>query len=91
MSAPPSSRTLTVQNACAEPVSVASVALRAPAPDFTLAHPPAPLVIDAGSGLAIDVSFDPSATGLSEEVLLIEIESPQLDRRAVTLFGRGRP
>jgi hypothetical protein len=85
------SRVVTLRNGCAEALTVETIALRAPTPDFTVQAPATPLVLAPNDTVDVPVTFAPSAAGLREEVLLFEVSLPQRDRRPVTVFGRGDP
>lgn len=89
--APGASRSVIVDNACADAVTLSSIGLRVPTPAFAVDAPVAPFVIPAGESVSLGVVFDPETSGLSEEILLIEISNPSVDRRPVTLFGLGSP
>lgn len=82
---------LRVENGCADPIAIDAIALRAPAADLVVQGGPAPVVVAPGEPLDVVVELRPSASGLREEVLLIEVSSPAVTRRAVTLLGRGVP
>ncbi|WP_437627992.1 hypothetical protein [Sorangium sp. So ce1151] len=85
---------LRLEHSCADPLAIDAIALRAPAADLALPGGPAPVVLAPGEPLDVRVEFRPRASGLREEVLLIEASSPAVTavtRRAVTLFGRGVP
>jgi hypothetical protein len=85
------SRTLRVAHTCPEPVQVAAIALRASASDFTLDAEAAPITLNAGDFVDLRATFEPSTTGLREDLLIIDIAAPERDRRVVTLVGRGVP
>lgn len=79
---------LELRNECDTEVTLDEVALRR-AGDFALES--APLTLGPGSRAQVTISFTPAAEGLREELLLIRLATPVVDRRAVTLFGRGLP
>lgn len=83
-------KALRLQHTCAAPLQIDAVTLRAPSADFTVTAPAVPLVLAPGAFADVSVDFAPSAVGLREEVLLIEVAQPEVDRRPVTLFGRAR-
>ncbi|WP_437963021.1 hypothetical protein WME76_44855 (plasmid) [Sorangium sp. So ce119] len=80
-----------LEHDCAEPLAIDAIALRAPSADLAVQGGAAPVVLAPGEPLDVSVEFRPSASGLREEVLLIEASSPATTRRAITLFGRGVP
>jgi hypothetical protein len=80
-----------LEHTCDAPLSLELIGLRAPTPDFEVAAPGTPLVLASGEFVDVAVEMHPSAGGLREEVLLVEVSSPAVDRRAVTLFGDGIP
>lgn len=86
-----STGSLRIEHGCAAPLAIDTIALRVPTADFTLPGAPAPVVLAPGDSLEVPVEFRPGASGAREEVLLIEVSSPEATRRAVTLFGRGLP
>ncbi|NUP12680.1 MAG: hypothetical protein HOW73_42110 [Polyangiaceae bacterium] len=79
--------TLTLSHDCDTSLTIDSIALRAPAPAFEIAAPVAPFVLAPGETTTVTIQLTPEAAGLVEEVLLIEVSSPEPDRRPVTLFG----
>ena len=80
--------TVAIVNDCAEAVVLGAAAMRRPS---DLRIDAAPSRVEPGSRALFTVALTPSAVGLREEVLLIPIESPTPERRAVTLFGFGLP
>ncbi|AUX39669.1 hypothetical protein SOCE26_010640 [Sorangium cellulosum] len=82
---------LRIEHGCAAPLSIDAITLRAPSADFSLQGGTAPVVLAPGEPMDLRVELRPSASGVREEVLLIEVSSPAAARRAVTLFGRGVP
>lgn len=83
------SRLLSLRSSCPADLEIASIALRTPHPAFSI-EPRDAFVLAGGASLEVPVVFTPSDTSTVEEVLLIEIAGPESDRRAITLFGRGR-
>ena len=79
--------TLELINGCSAPTNVVAT-MRRPA-DVTILS--APTRIEAGSRALVTVRLSPSAVDLREEVLLLTLDSPVPERRAVTLFGFGLP
>lgn len=86
-----SATTVRVEHDCAAPLTVDSIALRAPSVDLSVSAPGTPIVLAPGDFLDVAVDFHPTTTGLREEVLIVDVSSPAVDRRAVTLFGHGSP
>ncbi|WP_433934536.1 hypothetical protein AB3662_08055 [Sorangium cellulosum] len=80
-----------LEHDCAEPLVIDAIALRAPAVDIGVGEVATPVVLAPGEPRDVPVELRSSAPGLREEVLLIEVSSPAVTRRAVTLFGRGVP
>ncbi|XXX79445.1 hypothetical protein WMF30_11780 [Sorangium sp. So ce134] len=86
-----STRTLQLVHTCAAPLAIDAIALRAPAPGYLLEGATAPAVLEAGDLAEVRVVFQPVEDEAREEVLLIEVSSPEVSRRAVTLFVRDAP
>ncbi|WP_437591648.1 hypothetical protein [Sorangium sp. So ce1000] len=84
-------RTIQLVHACSAPLAIDSIALRAPAPEYSLEGAAAPVVLEAGSVEDLRVVYRPTAAAAREEVALIEVSSPEVFRRAVTLFVRDAP
>ncbi|WP_437816345.1 hypothetical protein [Sorangium sp. So ce1078] len=82
---------LRLEHDCAAPLAIDAIALRTPAPELSLQGALAPVVLAPGEPLEVRVELRPRASGPREEVLLVEVSSPEVTRRAVTLFGRGVP
>jgi hypothetical protein len=78
-----------VAHGCVAPLQVDAVVLRAPSSDFTVSVPALPIVLAPGEFLDVAIDFSPPGAGLREEVLLIEVSQPEVDRRPITLFGRA--
>ncbi|WP_437283576.1 hypothetical protein WME90_07750 [Sorangium sp. So ce375] len=83
--------TLALVHTCGAPLAIDSIALRAPAPEYSLEGTAAPVVLDAGSVAELRVVYRPAEAATREEVALIEVSSPEVFRRAVTLFVTGAP
>lgn len=79
--------TLELINGCSTGTNVVAT-MRRPA-DVTILS--VPTRIEAGSRALVTVRLSPSAVDLREEVLLLTLDSPVPERRAVTLFGFGLP
>lgn len=77
--------TVRIINDCSEPIHVSRAALRVDDASFTLGA--APAEVPSGSGAEVAVGYVPSGTGSDEEILLLDIDAPVQDRRAVTLVG----
>lgn len=80
---------LRLEHTCAAPLQVDAVALRAASTDFAVSAPSLPLVLAPGEFVDVAIDFTPAGAGLREEVLLVEISQPEVDRRPITLFGRA--
>ncbi|MEJ7730362.1 MAG: hypothetical protein WKG00_14230 [Polyangiaceae bacterium] len=78
-----------IEHGCAAPLQVDAVVLRAPSSDFSVSVPTLPIVLAPGEFLDVAIDFSPPGAGLREEVLLIEVSQPEVDRRPITLFGRA--
>ncbi|WP_437648817.1 hypothetical protein [Sorangium sp. So ce362] len=85
------SRALRLVHTCAAPLAIDAIALRAPAPGVLLEGATAPVVLEAGEATEVRVVFQPVEDAAREEVLLVEVSSPEVSRRAVTLFARDAP
>jgi hypothetical protein len=85
----PAGGAVTVTNGCDEPISVSRVALRVENASFTLGAVPAE--VPSGSEAEIAIGYAPSEPDSDEEILVIEIDAPAQDRRAVTLVGMNQP
>ncbi|WP_437336833.1 hypothetical protein [Sorangium sp. So ce394] len=86
-----STRTLPLVHTCAAPLAIDAIALRAPAPGYLLEGATAPVVLEAGEVTDLRVVLQPVEDETREEVLLIEVSSPEVSRRAVTLFVSDAP
>ncbi|WP_437572332.1 hypothetical protein [Sorangium sp. So ce542] len=86
-----SARALPLVHTCAAPLAIDAIALRAPAPGYLLEGATAPVTLEAGEAADVRVVFQPVEDATREEVLLIEVSSPEASRRAVTLFVRDAP
>lgn len=73
-------------NGCASEALLAGAAMRR-ASDFEVVE--APARIEPGARSSVRVRFTPSAEGTREEVLLVEVSGPAVERRAVSLLGLG--
>jgi hypothetical protein len=73
--------TIDIINGCAEEVTIESVTMRAPS-DFSITD--APTSVAAGSTASVTVQIDGTS---GEEVLLIQVSSPEGDRRPITLYS----
>jgi hypothetical protein len=85
------SQTFRIQHECASTLTIDAIALRAATPDLTVTAPGQPLVLAPSEFIDLSIDFHPGSPDVREEVLLIEVSSPEVDRRAVTLFGLGTP
>ncbi len=75
-----------LQNDCAEPVTLRT-SLRVDDPAFTIDS--APDVIDPGASASVELTVvRPTAGVIAEDVLLIAIDEPARDLRAISLFSR---
>jgi hypothetical protein len=72
-------------NNCAETISFSSIGLRVPHPSIALS--PGPTSLALGERQTVTVDFATAGPGPHEEVLLLEISAPVIDRRAVLLRG----
>lgn len=79
--------TITIANDCSAAALVDAVNLRAPTTAFILRS--GPMMIGPGSSATVEVEFAPDDAMTFEEVLLIEIATPERDRRPITLVGIG--
>ncbi|WP_437804162.1 hypothetical protein [Sorangium sp. So ce693] len=87
-----SSSAIALAHSCGAPLAIDRIALRAPAPEYSLEGTAAPVVLEAGSAGELRVVYRPTeAAARGEEVALIEVSSPEVFRRAVTLFVAGAP
>jgi hypothetical protein len=85
----PEGGSVTIANRCDESINVSRVALRVQSASFTPGDPPG--AVPSGSEAEIPVGYVPSDPDSDEEILLIEIDTPVQDRRAVTLVGLHQP
>lgn len=76
---------LAIINDCDQPISVARAGLRAAHPAFAVTT--APTEVPSGSEAQVTVDYTPTGAASEEEVLLLEIDAPAADRRAITLVG----
>jgi hypothetical protein len=81
-------RVLTLRNDCSDDVIVESGGTRRPSPNFDLVTS-LPITIPSGGSVEIDVSFSPQAQEELEAILLLQVTAPFVERRPVTLMGRG--
>jgi hypothetical protein len=81
----PSSAPIELFNDCAQPLVVAGVALRTTSSPFLVSAAASELAPD--SSAQVTVSYAPTESSVSEEVLLIEVGAPAVDRRSITLIG----
>jgi hypothetical protein len=82
------SAVLRIEHTCPTPLTIGAIGLRAPHPSYTIGTPALPLDLAPGELLDVSIDFSPASAGLNEEVLLIQVASPEADRRAITLYGR---
>lgn len=78
-----------VDNACGAEVQIGGIRLRAPSTSVFI-DTIGPLVVADGTTGTIDITFRPDASGLSEEVVILDVTAPEMDRRPVTVFGFGQ-
>jgi hypothetical protein len=83
------SQTVRIEHSCAAPLQLDAVVLRAPTSDYVVSAPALPIVLAAGEFVDVAIDFSPPGAGLREEVLLVEVSQPEVDRRPITLFGRA--
>jgi hypothetical protein len=77
---------VSVSNDCSEAVRVAHVGLRSPLQGLTLGAWPSTLAPGEGFSLELSVELEAFA---GEEILLLEVDQPQADRRAITVVVTG--
>ncbi|MCC7535152.1 MAG: hypothetical protein IT379_02995 [Deltaproteobacteria bacterium] len=82
----PVEATLRIANACGATVEIASISLRAPQPAFVIGTATPASVVE-GASLDIALAFRPERTGLTEEIVLVEVVAPEATRLPVTLWG----
>ncbi|MFO0554988.1 MAG: hypothetical protein U0271_41810 [Polyangiaceae bacterium] len=78
---------LSLTNQCASELTIASIGARTPTTEFAVSAPATPLALAPGETLSVDIAIT-SETIAPEEVVLIEISAPVVDRRAITVFSR---
>jgi hypothetical protein len=74
-----------IENDCDESLRLSRVALRVQNANFTIGSVPAD--VPSGSKAEIAVGYASASSEPDEEILLVEIDAPVQDRRAVTLVG----
>jgi len=56
---------------------------------FSALHGSVPMTVPSGSSRTIVITFAPLVAGQAEDALIIDIGSPESERRTITLLGRG--
>ena len=81
----PSSAPIELVNHCDQPLVLTGVRLRTTSSPFSVSA--APSEVAAGRRASFTVSYAPTESSGSEEVLFIEVGAPAVDRRPITLMG----
>lgn len=74
-----------VTNTCGVEARIETADLRRPA-RFAVSTT-VPLVIPDGGSAELTIEFTPGSSGLHEEILFLQVSSPEADRRPITLEG----
>ena len=77
-----------ISNDCTDEVIIDAARIRVEPSDYSV-ETAMPLSITAGGTAEIDVRLAPTAPGLIEELLLLGISAPEIERRPITLIGEG--
>jgi hypothetical protein len=77
-----------IANDCGSPARIDAIRLRAPSAAIAI-ETASPLDIADGGSATIDIFFRPDASGLLEEIVILDVTLPEIDRRVVTAFGVG--
>lgn len=56
---------------------------------FTALYGSLPMTVPSGSSRTIVITFTPLQLGMAEDALIIDVASPEIERRTITLTGRG--
>jgi hypothetical protein len=83
----PTDRSLILANACAFDIQIGALGMRRPLDGLVLDSGTLPVPIPSGSSRTWTVRMQPAAgvSGEIEEVLLVEVDAPERDRRPVTI------
>ncbi|MFW5739072.1 MAG: hypothetical protein ACOC1F_01765 [Myxococcota bacterium] len=87
-------RPVVIANGCAFEISVDRAQMRRPVEGLTVDVPTAlPFSVSAGESASLHLRYDApvGVDGEAEDVLLIQVDAPQRDRRPVTVFARVAP
>ncbi|NOY93984.1 MAG: hypothetical protein GXP55_22605 [Deltaproteobacteria bacterium] len=84
---PETASRVVIENGCGVDARIDDIRLRAPSASIRVDTAP-PLMIPDGASANITLSLLPDATGLTEEVLILDVSAPETDRRPVTVFAR---
>ncbi len=86
-----SSSAVALAHSCGAPLAIDEDRAARPGPRVQPRGTAAPVVLEAGSAGELRVVYRPTEAAAREEVALIEVSSPEVLRRAVTLFVPGAP
>jgi hypothetical protein len=86
-------RPVTLSNACAFDITLAAIEMRRPVAGLSVVTEAPPIVIEAGSSYAwtVHVQASPGISGEIEDVVIVEVDAPERDRRPITLRADVEP
>jgi hypothetical protein len=86
-------RSVTLSNACAVDVTLSAIEMRRPVAGLGVVTDALPIVVEAGSSYAwtVRVQVPPGTSGEIEDVLIVEVDAPERNRRPVTLRADVEP
>ena len=84
---PGESAVVTLVSTCPGTVTVGSLPLRLGSVAWSVAAPALPFVLPSGGTSSFTVTFDPSGGGARDDILFVQISTPEMGRRPLTLRG----
>ncbi len=86
-------RSVVLSNDCAFDVTLSAIGMRRPVAGLTVVNDAPPIVVEAGSSYAwtVRVQAEPGSSGEIEDVLIVEVDAPERDRRPITLRADVEP
>jgi hypothetical protein len=86
-------RSVILSNACDVDIAISAIEMRRPVAGLSVVTDAPPIVLEAGSSYAwtVRVQAPPETSGEIEEVLIVEVDAPQRDRRPITLRADVEP
>ena len=86
-------RSVTLSNACEVDITLSAIEMRRPVAGLGVVTDAPPIVLEAGSSYAwtVRVQVPPGTSGEIEDVLIVEVDAPERDRRPMMLRADVEP